>query len=271
LTGRERTMARTLFRELAEIVRLEKGRHRTPQDGVCTMELVAWMAGEKHSDHPKSASPVIAAFIRSFNDALDSAHRQRLAVLAAHMIDTRGSREDEDLRRQILWDWMISVALPTWLAAANRQDLAASVAAGRAGALEAAIAAMDSYGHALVRPVDDHRTAETVSGALGTAGVTGACLAGRDAADGVIGPRARRHWEAARVLARTAVWSIAEADPDPDGTGGSSPVWRTACLLRDSALVVLDHLVGVTAPPPPPASTATDGAERLEPTESTAV
>jgi hypothetical protein len=265
-------MARTLFRELAEIVRLEKGRHRTPQDGVCTMELVAWMAGEKHSDHPKSASPVIAAFIRSFNDALDSTHRQRLAVLAARMIETRGNREDEALRRQILWDWMISVALPTWLAAANRPDLAVSVAAGRAGALEAAIAAMDSYGHALVRPIDDHRTAETVSGALGTAGVTGACMAGRDAADGVIGPRARRHWEAARVLARTAVWSIAEADPNRDGTDGNSPVWRTAWLLRDSAFVVLDHLVGVSAaaapPPPPPA--AADGTDRA-PAESTAV
>jgi len=53
-------MARTLFRELAEIVRLEKGRHRRPQDGVCTMELVAWMSGEKHSDRPKSASPPAA-------------------------------------------------------------------------------------------------------------------------------------------------------------------------------------------------------------------
>jgi hypothetical protein len=263
-------MARTLFRELAEIVRLEKGRHRTPQDGVCTMELVAWMAGEKHSDHPKSASPVIAAFIRSFNDALDSTHRQRLAVLAARMIETRGSREDEALRRQILWDWMISVALPTWLAAANRPDLAASVAAGRAGALEAAIAAMDAYGHAIVRPVDDHRTKEAVSGALGTAGITGACLAGRDAADAVIGPRARRHWEAARVLARTAVWSIAESEPQADD---HSAIWRTACLLRDSAFVVLDRLIGVTAapPPPPPPPPAIDGAEWLKRTESTAV
>jgi hypothetical protein len=266
-------MAGTLFRELAEIVRLEKGRHRTPQDGVCTMELVAWMAGEKHSDHPKSASPVIAAFIRSFNDALDSAHRQRLAALAARMIDTRGSREDEAQRRQILWDWMIAVALPTWLAAANRPDLAASVAAGRAGALEAAIAAMDAYGHAIVRPVDDHRTAEAVSGALGTAGITGACLAGRDAADAVIGPRARRHWEAARVLARTAVWSIAESEPDPGGPADHSAVWRTAYLLRDSAFVVLDRLIGVTAPPPPPPPPPPmlDGADRPERTESAAV
>jgi hypothetical protein len=245
-------MARTLFRELAEIVRLERGRHRSPQDGVCTMELVAWMAGEKHSDHPRSASPVIATFIRSFNDALDGADRQHLAALAARMIGTRGSDQDEVLRRQILWDWMVSVALPTWLAAAGRPDLAASVAAGRAGALDAAVAAMDAYGQVLVRPVDDHRTAETVTGALGIAGITGACLAGRDAADRVVGPRARRHWEAARVLARTAVWSLAEMELEPAGRDATSAVWRTARLLRDSAFVVLDRLVGVSEPPPPP-------------------
>ncbi len=241
-------MGRTLFRELAEIIRLERGRHRSPQEGVCTMELVAWMAGEKHSDHPRSASPVIAAFIRSFNDALDPAERQGLGVFAARMIDTRASAEQEQVRRQLLWDWMVTAAVPTWLAAAQRQDLAVSVAAGRARVLPAAIAAMDVYGHAHVRPVDDHPTAETVSRALAAAGVTGACQAGRDAADAFSGPRARRYWDAARVVARTAAWSVAESEPD---TGSRSRVWRTAHILRDSAFRLLDRLIAVSEPAAP--------------------
>jgi len=162
-------MARTAFRELAEIVRLKKGSHKSPGDGVCTMELVAWMAGEKHSDNPACVSPVIAAFVPSFNDALDSAHRQRLAAVAARLIDTRGSSEQELLRRRLVWDWMIATAVPTWLAAAQRLDLADRVVAGRAAVLDAVTQAIDAHGHVRVRPVNDHRTAAAVGRALAAA------------------------------------------------------------------------------------------------------
>ncbi len=37
---------------------------------LCIMEAVAFMAGEPWSDSPACASPVIAAFLRSWNDAL---------------------------------------------------------------------------------------------------------------------------------------------------------------------------------------------------------
>ncbi len=235
------------FVELAEIVRLEKGRHRRPQDGVCAMELVAWMSGEKHSDHPKSASPVITAFVRSFNDALDDPHRQRLALVATRVIGSRGNRQQETLRAQILWDWMIATALPVWLAAARRQDLAAMVATGRAPALPGALAAIDAHGHVPSRPVDDHRTAQTVSEALAVAGVTGACLAGRDSADTVTGPRARRHWDSARVLARTAAWSVAE-EAMRCGSGDRSALWETAHTLRDQGFVLVEKMIAVTAP-----------------------
>jgi hypothetical protein len=231
-------MARLPTRELAEIVRLQRGRHRRPQDGVCAMELVAWMAGERHSDHPRSASPVIAAFSRPFNDALAPAHRQRMGPLAARMLGTRGTVEQEAVRGQMLWDWMIATAVPVWLVAAGRPDLAFSIVAGRAGALDAANRALDANGHAYVRPVDDHLTASRVSSALAVAGVTAACIAGRDAADAAVGSRARRRWEAARVLARTAAWRVAEpVQPD---------LWRAAEQLRDSAFVLLDRLIATT-------------------------
>ena len=240
-------MARTAFRELAEIVRLRKGSHKSPGDGVCAMELVAWMAGEKHSDHPDCVSPVIAAFVPSFNDALDSAHRQRLGAIAARLIDSRGTSEQELARRRLVWDWMIANAVPTWLAVAQRRDLADRVLGGRAAVLDAATRSIDAHGHVHVRPVNDHRTAATVSRALAVAGVTSAFLAGRDAVDGVTGPRARRYWETARALTRTAAWSVAESGWDNDGEA-QSRLWRTAHVLRESAFILLDRLIAVTEP-----------------------
>jgi hypothetical protein len=240
-------MPRTAFRELAEIVRLRKGSHKSPGDGVCAMELVAWMAGEKHNDHPDCVSPVIAAFVPPFNDALDSAHRQRLGAIAARLIDSRGTSGQELARRRLVWDWMIAIAVPTWLAVAQRRDLADHVLAGRAAVLDAVTQSMDARGHIHVRPVNDHRTAATVSRALAVAGVASAFLAGRDAVDGVTGPRARRHWETARALTRTAAWSVAESGWDNDDEA-QSRLWRTANVLRESAFILLDRLIAVTEP-----------------------
>lgn len=243
-------MAKTPMSELAEIVRLQKGRHRRPEDGVCAMELVAWMAGESHTDHPQSVSPVVAAFSRCFNDALDSAHRQRLGLLTTQMIGTHGTRDVEVVRSEMLWNWMIMTALPEWLAAAQRPDLAAAVATNRSAALNTAIVSLDAYGHAPVRPTDDHRTSAAVSSALAVAGVTGACVAGKGAADGYTGARARRRWEAAHVVARAAAWSVAECRGAAT-VRSDAQLWRTAENLRERAFVLLEAVIEASPPPPP--------------------
>ncbi len=237
-------MARVPATELAEIVRLQKGRHRRPGDGVCAMELVAWMAGESHTDHPQSVSPVIAAFSRCFNDALDSAHRRRLALLTARMIGTCGTRQLDLARSQMLWNWMITSVVPEWLVAAERPDLADTVVAHRSGSLDTATRALDVHGHVPVRPVNDKHTSASVSSALATAGVIGACVSGKDAADGVSGSRARRRWESAYVVTRAAAWSVAESS--------EARLRHTAETLREGAFAVLDALIEAGAPPPPP-------------------
>jgi hypothetical protein len=237
------------MRELAEIVRLRRGHHRRPGDGVCTMELVAWMAGEKHSDRPRSASPVLAEFTRSFNDALDATQRQRLGTLAARMVGSRGTPDQERVRGQILWNWMISAALPTWLGAARRQDLAAEVVSGRGGALRGAITAIGAHDHVTVRPAGDHRTSADVRRALAESGVTGACLAGGEIADELTGSRARRRWNDAHVLARAAAWNVAEPARDGRWHAGGDCLRRTADAVRESAFVLADRLVRVTEPP----------------------
>ena len=56
------------------------------------------LAGERFSDHPKSVSRVIAAFLRAYNDAVDDARRQDLYRCAAQVVGTRTSRAGECAR-----------------------------------------------------------------------------------------------------------------------------------------------------------------------------
>src|ERR1700689_3092955 len=57
---------------------LKSGAH-SPDSTFCVMEAVAFVAGEKWSDAPVCACPVISAFLRSWNDSLpNDAERDRL-------------------------------------------------------------------------------------------------------------------------------------------------------------------------------------------------
>lgn len=59
------------------------------------MELASMLAGERFSDRPRTASPVIAAFLRTYNDGLDDRRRQDLYTLAAVIVGTAGARSVE--------------------------------------------------------------------------------------------------------------------------------------------------------------------------------
>src|SRR5436305_11886654 len=74
-----------------QTVRLARGRHRDPAFGVCVMELASMLADDPFSDRPPSASGVIAAFLRTYNDAIDDERRQDLYPLAALIVGTAGS------------------------------------------------------------------------------------------------------------------------------------------------------------------------------------
>ena len=53
-----------------QTVRLARGRHDSPSHGVCVMELASMLAGERFTDSPRSVCPVVAAFMRTYNDAI---------------------------------------------------------------------------------------------------------------------------------------------------------------------------------------------------------
>lgn len=88
-----------------QTVRLSKGRHSSPADGVCVMELASLLAGEQFSDHPSSVSPSIASFMRTYNDLIDDTRRQDLYTLAAKCVGTAGSEAVEIFRASRLKAW----------------------------------------------------------------------------------------------------------------------------------------------------------------------
>lgn len=83
-----------------QTVRLARGRHKSPADGACVMELASMLAGERFSDHPRCADPVLAAFLRAFNDRLPHVRRQELRPYAAAVVGTGGSRSVTRARRR---------------------------------------------------------------------------------------------------------------------------------------------------------------------------
>ncbi len=79
-------------------MKLQRGHHAHRADGMCLMEYVAWIANEVHSDSPRCACPVIAAFARRLSDSVDD--EDRTALLLPFARDIMGSRNSRlELRR----------------------------------------------------------------------------------------------------------------------------------------------------------------------------
>jgi hypothetical protein len=88
-----------------QTVRLGRGKHTSPSHGVCVMELASMLANEPFTDHPRSVSRPIAAFLRMYNDALDDRRRQDLYRYAAAAVGTAADLRVEQLRAQRLLVW----------------------------------------------------------------------------------------------------------------------------------------------------------------------
>jgi hypothetical protein len=106
-----------------QTVKLSKGKHGSPEDGACVMELASMLAGEAFSDHPVSVCPVIGAFLRAYNDWIDDDRRQDLYQYASRVVGSRGDDEIQRARadRMAAWSgqsrrrgWTLSL-LPAWL------------------------------------------------------------------------------------------------------------------------------------------------------------
>jgi hypothetical protein len=201
--------------------RLAAGPHRRPGTGRCAMEWVAYLAGEPHSDAPRTVSPVLAAFARTLNDALGDADRQRLRPYLARSIGTAGDGLDAE-RAQACARWLADECAPAMLAHAGLGPGTTPAAAAAARAARRRPAHADGARHAV-------RAAARVGGwdaALAAVRATPEAGLEREAA-------------AAWAITRDAAWAAAWRD-GPAPWELMQPVARS---LQRSTFALLDRLL----------------------------
>ena len=197
---------------LLETVELDQGAH-SPDGKFCVMELAAYLANEPWSDHPDCVSPVIGAFLRSWNDSLNDQDRQMLKPLIPKVIGTATSKRDEETRAWMATDWLARECAPAWLRLAGLT--------AQAEALEKLAPLVSAASARKAQPKLD--TARKDSAAAGAAA--------RDAARDAARAAARA---AAWAAARAAAWAAAEAALRP-----------TVEALQVSAFDLLDRMIAV--------------------------
>jgi hypothetical protein len=96
---------------------LKHGAHASIEQGACAMEMLSYLADEPWSDHPACASPMLAAFLRTWNDHLqtDEDRNRLIRPLLPLLLDTRQSVDIENRRAMRVYDWLVRVFTPAWL------------------------------------------------------------------------------------------------------------------------------------------------------------
>src|SRR3954451_11663515 len=121
-----------------QTIRLIPGRHSSPERGACVMEVASMLASEPFSDQPRCACPVIAEFLRTYNDRVDEDRRQDLLAYAALAVGTRANHPTERRRADACLEWWLSNASPSaprvggllWRGRPERAEAAPAVVAG---------------------------------------------------------------------------------------------------------------------------------------------
>jgi len=220
--------------ELARIP-LRVGSHSSLGEGMCAMEAAAYVAGERHSDHPVCVSSVIGAFLRRWNDSLptDEDRDRLLKPLIPVVIGTRTTPADEETRAWMAVDWSVRVSTPAWLdvagltvEASTLRRLAPIVDEKSARDAHQAIAAARTKAYAAGAAARDARAAAARAAAAdaAVAAAWDAVAAAWDAAGG-----AGVDAGAAAADAGNAAWSAWAA-----GTAGNAG-WAAAGNARDAA------------------------------------
>ena len=197
-----------------DTLHLDKGSHDSPEKGMCVMEAVALMAGETFTDAPSCASPVIRAFMVSWNDALPDDERQQLKRHIPALIGTAGTPEQETVRAWMATDWLVRVQAPAWLRLAGlteQADILASMT-------EVTAATCPSILPALKAVRSDAAAAGAAAGAAARAAAGAAA------------------WDAAWAAAWDAAWDAARAALNP-----------TKVELQAEAHLLIERMIAVTA------------------------
>jgi hypothetical protein len=106
-----------------QTIKLSTGRHSSPEVGACVMELASMLAGEPFTDQPESVCPVIASFLRAYNDLVDDSRRQDLYAYASKVVGSTRSAAVQRARANLMAAWALEMRhrrwnrwlLPRWL------------------------------------------------------------------------------------------------------------------------------------------------------------
>ncbi|MGH2711374.1 MAG: hypothetical protein ACRDH9_09255 [Actinomycetota bacterium] len=207
-------------------VTLKSGAHSGPDDGMCVMEAVAYFAGEPFSDRPRCTSPVIGAFLRSWNDGLPTDQdRAMLKPYIPKVVGTNTGPADDEKRAFLAIDWLIRECTPAWLRLAGLMDKAEKL--GQLAEI------LDYTSASSARPaIEGAAEAARAAWAAGAAGAAGAARA----AGAAEAARAARAAEASASPAevRKRIEEAIENELKPVTKG-----------LQVSALSLLDRMVAV--------------------------
>jgi hypothetical protein len=238
-------------KRLARIKTLKSGGHSGITQGACIMEAVAYVRGQPWSDHPPCVSPVIGAYMRTWNDGIptDAERTSVLLPLIPVLIDTVGSPALENRRATMAADWLIRVHTPAWLRLAGLTADADALASlpeitdfaqtpSLMGPLTAARKNADA-----ARAAAGDAAWDVAGDAARAAAWDAAWDAARDAAGDAAGDAARdaawdAAWAAAWDAARAAAWDAARAalKPTKDALQQSSiELVKRMCALREDA------------------------------------
>ena len=139
-------------------VRLDRGAHKSRDGTVGVMEAVAWFAGEPHTNHPETVSPVISAFCQLINDSVGDEERQRLVGYIPRLVDTKAAHDVELRRVMAIADWAVRVAAPAALRSAGlaetADDLSKLPAVTEAGSAQDAAKACANVQDAVAQAVE---------------------------------------------------------------------------------------------------------------------
>ncbi len=193
-------------------LRLENGSHQSPDEGVCLMEAVAWLAREPHSDGPNCVCPVLGAFGRGLNDRLDVERRQRLKPLIPALVGTASDGHAE-ARGFMAMDWIVRTYTPAWLRLARLDT--------------------EADGLQALPEIADAATLWGAQEVLDTARKSAA--AAGDAARAAAGDAAGA-WAAAWTAARDSAWDAAR-----------DMLERTKLALQDSAVLLFRRMMELGA------------------------
>ncbi|HVM77720.1 MAG TPA: hypothetical protein VMU06_01795 [Stellaceae bacterium] len=80
---------------LYDHIELVRGAGRRKRGQLCIMSFVAYLAGERHTDHPRTASPFLRNFAIQLNDGVPSELRRDLKPFAPRIVGSNDGRDFE--------------------------------------------------------------------------------------------------------------------------------------------------------------------------------